>query len=128
MEYRRYEVWRGGVLIGTTDLEVIVEPGARAAGVFHPMPVYASVLSTFALYGRAASTGDDRLLREFVHQRDGLRLQVRRDGVPLDARVDLISRWELRKFMVHVSSRDERFWRWRLRSSRTGSRHAESEQ
>jgi hypothetical protein len=78
---RRYAVYRGLILIGTTNLEMVVEAGVRAAGIFYPESEFGAVRSVFALYRRAADRSDKQLLREFVRRRDQLGLRVWRAGV-----------------------------------------------
>lgn len=112
-DVRRYAVYRGLILIGTTNLEMVVEPGVRAAGIFYPASEFGAVRSIFALYRQAADGADKQLLREFVRRRDRLDLHVWRAGVELDARVELISAWDAATHVIHVTSRDDRLWRWR---------------
>ena len=112
-DLRRYAVYRGPILICTTNLEMVVEPGVRAAGIFYPTSEYGAVSSIFALYRRAADGSHKQLLREFVRRRDRLDLRVWRAGVELDAKVELISAWDAANHVVHVTSQDDRLWRWR---------------
>jgi hypothetical protein len=116
-DLRQYAVYRGLVLIGTTNLEVTVAAGARAAGIFYPTSAFAAVRSVFVLYRRAADRSDKHLLREFVRRRDRLDLRVWRAGVELDAKVELISAWDAANHVVHVASQDDRLWRWRFPDS-----------
>lgn len=110
---RRYAICRGSIILGTTNLEVEVQPGARAAGVFLPVPAFTSISAVFSLYRQAIARDDSRMLREFVRQRDSLALRVWRAGVLLNAAVDLISLWQSGTWVVHVTSHDDRLWRWR---------------
>lgn len=110
---RRYAICRGRLIMGTTNFEVAIEEGVRAAGIFLPVPAFTAIRAVFSLYGRAISRDDPRLLREFARQRDGLALRVWSAGVQLDAVVDLISMGATGSWVVHVTSRDERLWRWR---------------
>jgi hypothetical protein len=112
-DVRRYAVYRGLILIGTTNLEVVVEAGVRAAGIFYPTSEFGAVRSVFALYRRAVDRSDKELLREFVRRRDRLDLHVWRAGVELDAKVELISAWDPANHVVHVASHDDQLWRWR---------------
>lgn len=51
-------------------------------------------------------------LKSYVDARDQLGLVVTDGGtLPLAARVDLISEWGPAKQIIHVSIKDERFWR-----------------
>jgi len=107
---RWFDVYRGNTLIGTTNLEVIVEPGARVAGLFHPTPAFSAVRSIFALYRHAVDRNDAYMLREFVRRRDQLKLRVLLAGKPLDAQVELISTWTAAIHVVHIACRDPRMW------------------
>lgn len=107
---RWFDVYRANTLIGTTNLEVIVEPGARVAGLFHPTPAFSAVRSVFALYRQAIDRKDAYMLRDFVRRRDQLKLRVLLAGKPLDAQVELISTWTAAIHVVHIACRDSRMW------------------
>jgi hypothetical protein len=111
----RYAVYRGSTLLGTSHLEWTVEPGARVAGRLDVTPAFGSIVAVFNLYRQAATLGDARLLKEYVRDRDALRLEVWDSGHRLDAQVELISTWGPHHRMIHVHSRDERLWQGRGR-------------
>ena len=113
-DLRRYAVYRQHLLVGTSNLEQVTEHGLAAAGLFHPAGGFASIRSVFQLYLRAERRNDPHLLRAYVQQRDQLHLEIWRAGDRLDARVDLIAQWDRRTFVLHVTSSDPKFWRWRF--------------
>jgi hypothetical protein len=96
-------------VIGYTDLEYRMPPD-RAAGVFRPAHGYASIRRIFALYH---PHGRDRVrLQAYVDARDQLQMVITDGGtLPFAARVELISEWSPVRKIVHVSMKDERFWR-----------------
>jgi hypothetical protein len=110
---RRYAIYRGNDLLGTTNLEYVVTHGERVAGRFHPAWQFRRYESIFNLYSNAT---DEQALRRYKKQRDELNLEVWDSGILLDARVDLVSQWSPRQWMMHVSVIDKRFWSTRGRS------------
>ena len=110
---RRYAIFRGNELLGTTNLEFVVVHGERVAGRFYPAWHFRKYESIFQLYSTAA---DERALRRYKRQRDQLALELWDAGMALLARVDLISAWTARQWMIHVTINDTRFWGARPRT------------
>jgi hypothetical protein len=106
---RRFAIYRGSELMGTTHLEYPVVAWQRAAGEFFPTRHYYLVERVFL---RLADTITHGLpsLPDRLHERDALGLELWLSGERLDAVVELISQWEPRRWMVHVATRDARFW------------------
>jgi hypothetical protein len=111
---RQYAIYTGNSLLGTSNLEYPVQPLKRVAGRFQPTPAFDELSSVFQRYARAVATGDRRMLRTYVEQRDRLRLELWAGGVRLDALVELITTWVNGIHIVHISSSDDRLWRPRL--------------
>jgi hypothetical protein len=111
---RRYAVYSGTTLLGTSNLEFPVEPHTRVAGRFLPTPASGHITAVFQLYGRAVASEDRRMMRRYVAERDWLRLELWDAGVRLEAAIDLISTWDDGTHIIHVTSTDSRLWRPRL--------------
>jgi hypothetical protein len=111
---RRYAVYSGTTLVGTSNLEFPVERHTRLAGRFLPTPASAHITAVFQLYSQAAAADDRQLLRRFVEERDRLRLELWDAGVRLEAAVDLISTWADGTHIIHITSTDSRLWKPRL--------------
>src|SRR5687768_4496432 len=90
---RRYALYMGSTLLGTSNLEFPVVPHSHIAGRFLPTPACGHVTAVFQLYSRAVAAEDRRMLRRYVAERDKLRLELWDAGVRLNAAVDLISTW-----------------------------------
>jgi hypothetical protein len=110
---RRYAIYRGNDLIGTSHLEFSPAHGARVAGWFHPTSHFDGIADVFALYAAAVGETDRGQLRRYVEALDTLGLAVYDSGVRLNASVELISTWSATQHVIHVASADERLWRWR---------------
>lgn len=111
---RRYAVYMGNTLLGTSNLEFPVVPHSRIAGRFLPTPACGHVTAVFQLYSRAVAADDRVLLRQYLLERDRLRMELWDAGVKLSASIDLISTWSDGTHIVHVTSTDSRLWRPRL--------------
>lgn len=106
---RRFAVRTPSATVGYSDLELVVEPGERAAGVFIPGEAFHDVRGVFEGYHRAAE--DAEQLQRFVAARDALRLIITDGGaLPLAGRVELISLEDPLRLIVHVATRDDRYW------------------
>jgi hypothetical protein len=108
---RRYAVYMGNTLLGTSNLESPAVPGARIAGWFVPTPACAHITWVFQLYSKAVAREDRALLQEYVTERDKLRLELWIAGIRLEGVVELISTWSDALHVVHVASADTRLWR-----------------
>src|SRR4051794_33743414 len=75
LEGKLYVVMYGLHVVGWSDLEVPIEEGRRAAGVFEAGPQYQLVKPIFDLY-RDAPADDSVALARFVRARDSLRLTI----------------------------------------------------
>jgi hypothetical protein len=104
---RKFSVYSGNRLLGTTDLEVQLPDGSGAAGRFHPEPVFRDCRDVFMRLRQALTRGGPSLAR-CLAERDALRLTLWRDAAQLDAQIEMISPWSTSKWVVHVRSRDAR--------------------
>jgi hypothetical protein len=106
---RRYAVKTPYAVVGFTDLELPLEQGERAAGVFIPGEGFHDVRGVFERYRQAA--GDPVRLRQYVAARDGMGMIITDGGtLPLAARVELISVEDPLRLIIHVAIRDDRYW------------------
>ena len=106
---RRFAVKTPYAVVGYTDLELPMEQGERAAGVFIPGEGFHDVRGVFERYHQAG--GDAVRLKQFVAARDGMGMIITDGGtLPLAARVELISLDDPLRLIVHVAIRDDRYW------------------
>lgn len=106
---RRFAVYRGNDLMGTTLLEYVFQPGERLGGEFHPTRYYYEIERTFLRLSYALSRSLPSA-PDILRERDNLLLELWMSGERLDAVVELISQWEPRRWMIHVATRDPRLW------------------
>jgi hypothetical protein len=111
---RRYAVYTGHTLLGTTNLEYAVVPHLRIAGRFLPTPACGHITWVFQLYSRAVAADDRTMLRRYVAERDKLQMELWDAGVRVNAAIDLITTWDNDTHIIHVTSTDHRLWRPRL--------------